>query len=87
MARTNDSKCGRGTKRAVVIVHSCDAAVTSRGTAMSQQYRVISIGNGGSVQQYSSNNTGNSNGTSIGASTETTSDNTNNHSQVEGMIK
>jgi hypothetical protein len=83
MARSNDIKCGRGTTRVVVTARSYDAAVAFRGKAMSQQYRLISIGNGCSIQQYNSDNTGNS--SNIGSNSETTGDNTNN--QVEGMIK
>jgi len=82
MARYNDNKCGRGT-RVIVTARCYDAAVAFRVKAMSQQYRLISIGNGGSIQQYNSDNTGNSN--SIGSNSETTGDKTNN--QVEGMIK
>lgn len=60
--------------RAVVIAQCCDVAIASLGKGMSQQYRLVRIDNGESIQQYSSDNTGNSSSISIGAR-KTASDN------------
>ncbi|KMQ90692.1 hypothetical protein RF55_9522 [Lasius niger] len=63
MARSSDSGCGRGSVHPVVVVRRCDAAVVSRGKATSQQRESIGVGNGGSVQQRSNDDsTGNGTG-------------------------
>ncbi|KAL0134608.1 hypothetical protein PUN28_001421 [Cardiocondyla obscurior] len=75
MARSNDNGCG--SKHTVR-----DAAVVSRGKAMSQQRESIGVINGGSVQQHSDESIGNSNGTATGISATS---NASNHSQIEGI--
>jgi len=79
MARNNNNGCGRGSKHTV---RRCDAAVVSRGKAMSQQCESIGVVNGGSVQQRNNDDSiGNSNGT---ATDITVNSNTSNHRQIKG---
>lgn len=71
MARSSDSGCGRGSEHTVVVVRRCDAAVVSRGKATSQQCESIGVGNGGSVQQRS-NDDSTGNGIATGTSNQGT---------------
>jgi len=83
MARSNNGVCGRGSERTVVVIRRCDAAVASRGKAMSQQSESIGVGNDDSVQQRSNgDSTGNSNGTATG--TIASSNTRNSNTQAEG---